>query len=79
MEKNMNIADVGFKFDVGIDYDGDFDGGTYEVVFKYLSAFGHGEIDTETKMTLRQHDIDDIYAGLVKLSKAFKPHISEVY
>ncbi len=74
----MNITDLGFKFDTHIEFDGDFDGGNYYVTFKHDTCL-NSAAETETKVMMKQVDIDDIYAGLMKMTKEFKKHVTEGY
>jgi hypothetical protein len=74
----MNIEDLAYDFDIKIEFDGDFDGGTYDVLFKYTNSFSL-DCKTTTGMVLRQHEIDDLLAGALKLVKLLKPHITEEY
>lgn len=75
----MNILDLGFNYDLTIDFDGDFDGGNYTLKFKYFTSTQNGVGDTETTVILRQSDIDEIYEGTLKLMRLLKPHIVERY
>lgn len=74
----MNITDLAYEFDVKIEFDGDFDGGSYDIAFKYMNCFSL-DCKTTMELSLRQHEIDDLYDGALKLIKLLKPYASEAY
>ncbi len=75
----MNVIDLGFKYDIKIEFNGDFDGGYYDVEFKYITPTNVGTGETKTEIVLEQQDIEEIYRGALKLAKALKPYIRDGY
>jgi hypothetical protein len=75
----MNITDLAFKFDLNIHHDGDLDGGWYYLKLKYLTCMQNENTETETTLTMRQHDIDELYQGVLKLAKKLKPYKAYTY
>ena len=74
----MNIEDLAYDFDIKIEFDGDFDGGTYDVLFKHTNSFSL-DCKTTAGIVLRQNEIDDLLAGALKLVKLLKPYATEEY
>ncbi len=75
----MNIFDLAFKYDIKIIYDGDYDGVIYELKLKYDTCLSTGEGQTDITICLKQSDIDDMYAGVMKLAKELQNHITPDY
>jgi hypothetical protein len=76
----MNIFNLAYKYDIKIDYDGDFDGGWYHTTLKYeISGIEEELPEVELKVSLRQGDIDAIHDGAKKLMKALENHITFGY
>jgi len=74
----MNITDLSYKYDIKIDFDGDFDGGSYTLNFEYMNCT-HYMVKTKMELVLAQHEIDEFYEGAVQLVKLLKPHVTEDY
>lgn len=75
----MNILDLAFYHKITIEFDGDFDGGNYEMTMEYLTASHHGTADTRTTMILKQTDIDELYSGAKNLVRLLEKHVTENY
>ena len=74
----MNITDLAYDYDLKIDFDGDFDGGSYTAIFEYMNCM-HFDVKTKMEILLAQHEIDDLYAGALALVRSLKPHVTEGY
>jgi hypothetical protein len=75
----MNILDLRFEFGININFDGDFDGGSYDLDLSYEIA-SHGLYANSAEIhRLKQSDIDALYEGVMKLAKALKPNITQGY
>jgi len=72
----MNLLDLAFNYTIDIDFDGDFDGGNYHVTLNYLSSTQVGIAETETKLSIKQEDIDQLYIGAKNLIRALDKHVS---
>ena len=75
----MNILDLAFNYTIDIDFDGDIDGGNYHITMNYLLSTQQGVEETETKISLKQWDIDELYLGAKKLVKLLEKHATEGY
>jgi hypothetical protein len=75
----MNILDLAYKYDLKIDFDGDFDRGCYHMAFTYITATQSDITDITEKLSVKQHDIDELYLGVKKLLKILDEHVSEGY
>ena len=75
----MNLLDLAFYHNISIEFDGDFDGGSYYMVMDYLTASHNGTADTKTTMILKQTDIDELYSGAKNLVKLLEKHVTENY
>jgi hypothetical protein len=62
-----------------IEFDGDFDGGNYYMTCNYLTSTHRGASDTETKLILKQDDIDALYEGAKQLVRILEKHVTEGY
>jgi hypothetical protein len=75
----MNLLDLAFKYDIEIDYDGDFDGGNYYINLTYWIATQSSVGVAKEELILKQSDIDALYDGATKLVKLLEKHVTEGY
>jgi hypothetical protein len=75
----MNITDLIFQYRIDIEHDGDFDGGCYYVTLNYEAATQQGSGEVQTKIILKQDDINEMYEGALKLTKELKKYIHGGY
>jgi hypothetical protein len=75
----MSLLDLAFEYDIKIDFDGDFDGGTYYMKLNYITSTQGGTGDTTMTITLKQDDIVALYDGAKQLIRALEKHILPSY